>query len=142
MASAFFRGCVKLSRPSSLRQAAVTPTLRRHFAAVAGSDAVGGLGRSGAARSRTVVLVCDMQEAFAGRFVNSEQVTRTVEYVLEGCEALGVPVVVSEHQPEKLGETVASVATKLDNMIASGLADKFHKTRFSMRGAGVSTCAP
>ena len=104
-----------------------------HFTAAAGS----GLARSGQPRSRTVVLLCDMQQAFAGKFNSSEQVTRTTEYVLDGCSTLGVPVIVSEHQPEKLGETVPSLGAKVDALAASGLADKFYKTRFSMRGVEV-----
>ena len=128
-----------LASPISSSSKSVAPpfraltTWRRHLTTTPSS----GFARSGQPRSRTVVLLCDMQQAFDGKFEQSEQVTRTAEYVLEGCSTLGVPVVVSEHQPEKLGETVASLGAKVDALAAAGLAEKFYKTRFSMRGVEV-----
>ncbi|XP_030366613.1 isochorismatase domain-containing protein 2 isoform X2 [Strigops habroptila] len=74
--------------------------------------------------SRSVLLLCDLQERFRPIIHCFPQVVSAAARVRQGCQALGVPVLVTEQRPEVLGPTVPEL----------GVQDlpKHPKTSFSM----------
>ncbi|XP_069739228.1 isochorismatase domain-containing protein 2 isoform X1 [Phaenicophaeus curvirostris] len=76
------------------------------------------------APSRSVLLLCDLQERFRHSVAFFPEVVAVASRVLQGCRVLGVPVVVTEQRPDILGPTVPEL----------GVQDlpKHPKTCFSM----------
>jgi nicotinamidase-related amidase len=78
-------------------------------------------------RARTALVVVDVQEAFrkalGERF---DQVAESVAKLVQGAEAMGVPIVVTEQYPQGLGSTVPEVADHLPEDL-----EPFEKVRFS-----------
>jgi nicotinamidase-related amidase len=64
-------------------------------------------------RDRTTLVVVDVQEAFRRAVPDFEQVAKATATLIEGAEALGVPIVISEQYPKGLGETAPEVAEHL-----------------------------
>lgn len=75
--------------------------------------------------SRSVLLVCDIQERFRPLIYNFSSLVVSSRTLLEGCALLGVPAVCTEQNPAKLGSTVAELAPLLSRAALP-------KTRFSM----------
>jgi nicotinamidase-related amidase len=62
---------------------------------------------------RTTLIVVDVQEGFRKAIPDFERVTRATATLVEGAEAIGIPVVVTEQYPKGLGETAPEVAEHL-----------------------------
>lgn len=79
------------------------------------------------ARERTVLVVVDVQEAFRKALPESfDEITGSVAKLIQGAEAMGVPIVVTEQYPKGLGHTVPEVAEHLP-----GDVEPIEKVRFS-----------
>jgi nicotinamidase-related amidase len=63
--------------------------------------------------SRAALIVVDVQEGFRKAIPDFERVARATATLIEGAEAIGIPVVVTEQYPKGLGETVPEVAEHL-----------------------------
>jgi nicotinamidase-related amidase len=63
--------------------------------------------------SRATLIVVDVQEGFRKAIPDFERVARATATLIEGAEAIGIPVVVTEQYPKGLGETVPEVAEHL-----------------------------
>jgi nicotinamidase-related amidase len=64
-------------------------------------------------RDRTALVVVDVQEAFRKALPAFDSVARSVATLVQGAEAMGVPIVVTEQYPKGLGHTVPEVAQRL-----------------------------
>jgi nicotinamidase-related amidase len=62
---------------------------------------------------RTTLIVVDVQEGFRKAIPDFERVTKATATLVEGAEAIGVPVIVTEQYPKGLGETAPEVAEHL-----------------------------
>ena len=80
-------------------------------------------------RSRTALVVVDVQEAFRPVVRDFERVARNAGVLVQGARALGIPVVATEQYPRGLGATVPEVAEHLDG------AEPVEKTVFSAAAA-------
>ncbi len=67
-------------------------------------------------RSRAVLAVIDVQEAFRPAVLDFEQVARNAGVLVQGARRMGVPVLVTEQYPKGLGKTVPEVADHLDGV--------------------------
>jgi nicotinamidase-related amidase len=63
--------------------------------------------------SRAALVVIDIQEAFRKAVPSFEAVARASATLVEGAEATGVPILVTEQYPKGLGTTVPEVADAL-----------------------------
>jgi nicotinamidase-related amidase len=68
-------------------------------------------------RRRAVLLVVDVQEGFRKAIPDFERVAKAVATLIEGAEAIGIPVVATEQYPKGLGETAPEVAEHLPDGI-------------------------
>ena len=75
----------------------------------------------------TALFVCDVQERFRSVISGFPAVIDTARRLARGCDALGVPVLVTEQNPSRLGATVQ----ELREVLPPG-APVFPKTLFSM----------
>jgi len=73
--------------------------------------------------------VVDVQEAFRPAVLDFERVAHNAAVLIEGANALGVPVVATEQYPKGLGRTVPEVAKHLDG------AEPLEKVCFSAADA-------
>jgi nicotinamidase-related amidase len=62
---------------------------------------------------RTALVVVDVQEAFRKAIPDFDAVAKATATLIEGAEAIGIPIVVTEQYPKGLGETVPEVADHL-----------------------------
>jgi nicotinamidase-related amidase len=62
---------------------------------------------------RTTLVVVDVQEGFRGAIPDFERVAKATATLVEGAEALGVPIVITEQYPKGLGGTAPEVAEHL-----------------------------
>jgi nicotinamidase-related amidase len=67
-------------------------------------------------RSRAVLAVIDVQEAFRPAVLDFEQVARNTAVLVQGARRMGVPVLVTEQYPQGLGKTVPEVAEHLEGI--------------------------
>ena len=67
-------------------------------------------------RDKAVVVVVDVQEGFRPAVRDFEDVAANVARLVQGANALGVPVRVSEQYPKGLGSTVPEVAEHLNGV--------------------------
>jgi nicotinamidase-related amidase len=67
-------------------------------------------------RDDAVVVVVDVQEGFRPAVLDFEQTAQNVGKLVQGANALGVPVIASEQYPRGLGSTVPEVAEHLDGV--------------------------
>jgi nicotinamidase-related amidase len=72
---------------------------------------VSGSGKLDADRSALVVI--DVQEGFRKAIPGFDRIARATATLIEGAEAIGIPVVVTEQYPKGLGETAPEVAEHL-----------------------------
>jgi len=63
--------------------------------------------------SRAALLVVDVQEAFRKAVPGFDDLSRASAALVQGAEAVGIPIVVTEQYPKGLGRTVADVARHL-----------------------------
>jgi nicotinamidase-related amidase len=64
-------------------------------------------------RDRTALVVIDVQEGFRKAIPAFERVAKATATLIEGAEAIGIPIVISEQYPKGLGETAPEVAEHL-----------------------------
>lgn len=64
-------------------------------------------------RQRTALVVVDVQEGFRMAVPEFERVAKAAATLVEGAEALDVPVLITEQYPKGLGETTPEVAERL-----------------------------
>ena len=64
-------------------------------------------------RTRTALVVVDVQEAFAKAVESFDDVVAQTAILVEGAKTLGIPVVVTEQYPRGLGDTVEPVRDAL-----------------------------
>jgi nicotinamidase-related amidase len=62
---------------------------------------------------RTTLVVVDVQEAFRKAIPGFDRIAKATATLIEGAEAIGIPIVISEQYPTGLGETVPEVAERL-----------------------------
>jgi nicotinamidase-related amidase len=62
---------------------------------------------------RTTLIVVDVQEAFRKAIPDFDRVAQATATLIEGAEAIGIPIVVTEQYSKGLGETVPEVAEHL-----------------------------
>jgi nicotinamidase-related amidase len=62
---------------------------------------------------RAALVVVDLQEGFRKAIPDFERVAKATATLIEGAEALGVPIVITEQYPKGLGETAPEVAEHL-----------------------------
>ena len=62
---------------------------------------------------RTALVVVDVQEAFRKAVPDFEDVAKASGVLVQGADAVGVPIAITEQYPKGLGETVPEVAEHL-----------------------------
>lgn len=62
---------------------------------------------------RTALIVVDVQEGFRKAIPDFERVAKATATLIEGADAIGIPVIVTEQYPKGLGETAHEVAEHL-----------------------------
>ena len=77
-------------------------------------------------RERTALVVVDVQEAFRKAIPDFERVAEASATLVEGADALGLPILVTEQYPKGLGSTVPEVADHLPDSV-----QPVEKVRFS-----------
>ncbi len=77
----------------------------------------------------TVLVLIDVQERLLGAMHERDALVESISRLLRGTAALGVPVIVTEQIPEKLGPTVPALAE------AAGGRAPLSKSCFSCAGA-------
>lgn len=90
---------------------------------------VGKLGKLAA--SETALFVCDVQERFRQIISGMPAVIDTSRRMVRAADALGMPVLVTEQYPEKLGSTVPEVTDVMPDRLLLG-SRRFPKKVFSM----------
>jgi nicotinamidase-related amidase len=63
--------------------------------------------------SRATLIVVDVQEGFRQAVPEFDRVAKATATLIEGAEAIGIPIVVTEQYPKGLGETAPEVAEHL-----------------------------
>lgn len=77
-------------------------------------------------RERAALVVVDIQEAFRKALPSFDQVAESAARLVQGAEAIGIPIVVTEQYPHGLGHTVPEVAEHLPDDV-----HPIEKVRFS-----------
>jgi nicotinamidase-related amidase len=77
-------------------------------------------------RERAALIVVDVQEAFRKAIPDFDRVAAASATLVEGADALGVPIVVTEQYPKGLGRTVPEIAEELPQGV-----EPIEKVRFS-----------
>ena len=62
---------------------------------------------------RTTLVVVDVQEAFRRVVPDFDRIAKATATLIEGAQAIGIPVVITEQYPKGLGDTVPEVAEHL-----------------------------
>ena len=62
---------------------------------------------------RTTLIVVDVQEGFRKAVSDFDRVAKATATLIEGAEAIGIPIVVTEQYPKGLGATVPEIAEHL-----------------------------
>lgn len=61
-------------------------------------------------RENTQAMIIDVQEKLAPHIYEIDKVTNKINILVQGMQALGVPVMVNEQYPDKLGKTIPAIA--------------------------------
>ncbi len=77
-------------------------------------------------RERAALVVVDLQEAFRKAIPDFDRVAGAAATLIDGAEAMGVPIKVTEQYPKGLGRTVPEVAEHLPDTVRP-----IEKVRFS-----------
>jgi nicotinamidase-related amidase len=87
-----------------------------------------GAGKLGRLRAETAALfVCDVQEKFRPGMASFDKAAEAIGNSMRSAQVLGIPTVMTEQYPEKLGKTVKELSDLMDSS-----AQCFPKTCFSM----------
>ena len=76
----------------------------------------------------TVLLIVDVQERLAPVMHNHESLVSRMVILAQGCEALGIPVLITEQLPDKLGPTLSELSDCITDF------EPYHKSAFSCCG--------
>lgn len=76
-------------------------------------------------QSKSVLLICDVQERFAKAMFEFDKITTNSVKLIDALKLLQVPMIVSEQNPKALGKTIPQFNI-------SGAKGPFAKTQFSM----------
>ncbi len=63
--------------------------------------------------ARTTLIVVDVQEGFRKAVPDFDRVAKAIATLIEGAEAIGIPIVVTEQYPKGLGATANEIAEQL-----------------------------
>lgn len=63
---------------------------------------------------KTVLFVCDMQEKFSRTNTFFPEIVQTARRVISTADILSIPVIVTEHYPKGLGQTVPELGLAAD----------------------------
>jgi len=94
--------------------------------------------REGLMRSRTALLVIDIQERLLPAMPSqvAAHVVKNTQLLIATCAQLHLPIVVSQQYPKGLGQTVPEIATALTEAEANGTpVHRFDKVAFSVAKA-------
>ena len=80
--------------------------------------------------ARSVLLVIDLQDSYSGKLHEESRVVRATGRLIQAAQIVGVPTIVTEQYPERLGGTRREIASLLDSEAAL-----FPKRTFSCLGA-------
>jgi len=80
-------------------------------------------------KKRTVLVLVDVQGKLAQMMYQRDQLFRNLQILARGMQLLGVPIILMEQTPEKLGSTVPEVAAVLEDI------EPIEKKTFSCAGA-------
>lgn len=72
----------------------------------------------------TGLLVVDVQERLIGSIAGWRKVVWNVRRLVDGAKALGLPIVSTEQYPKGLGQTVAELAERLEDVHPNGIPEK------------------
>lgn len=64
-------------------------------------------------RTKAALAVIDMQEGFRPVMADFGEIAARIAVMVEGCRALGVPIIVTEQYPKGLGRTASEILAKL-----------------------------
>jgi nicotinamidase-related amidase len=64
-------------------------------------------------RSRCALLLVDLQESYRGKLYEERRLAKAAGRLVEAAKILGIPVLVTEQYPERLGHTWAEIADLL-----------------------------
>lgn len=81
-------------------------------------------------RSKTALVVIDVQEAFRASIPNFSELANSISTAVRGCGILSVPVMVTEQYPTGLGRTAEEILLALPDDF-----EPLEKTAFSSCGA-------
>ncbi|OXU27784.1 hypothetical protein TSAR_005343 [Trichomalopsis sarcophagae] len=82
-------------------------------------------------QGKTALFICDMQEKFAKAIYEFDKIVTNSSKLIQACNILNVPVLITEQNPKALGKTIPQF-----NII--GAKGPFSKTQFSMYTPEVS----
>ena len=82
-------------------------------------------------RSKTVLVVIDVQEAFRSSIPDFVDIADNISIAVRGCGILGVPILVTEQYPKGLGRTAEEIGLALPDDL-----EPIEKMAFSSCGAG------
>lgn len=97
-----------------------------HVAGGRPREAGGRLARS----ARSVLLVIDLQDSYTGKLHEEARVVAATGRLIQAALTLGIPTIVTEQVPQRLGATRAEIASLLGSDAA-----RFEKHTFSCLGA-------
>ena len=81
-------------------------------------------------RKRAALVVIDMQEKFRPIMASFDEVAERIAVMVQGCQLLGVPIIVTEQYPQGLGHTAPEIKLHLPEV-----TEPLEKLTFS--GCGV-----
>lgn len=67
-------------------------------------------------KANTGLIVVDIQGKLAGLVHDSDSLIANCEKLIKGAQALSLPIICLEQNPDKLGATVSSISSLLDNI--------------------------
>jgi nicotinamidase-related amidase len=82
----------------------------------------------------SVLVIVDLQEAFRPAIFEFERIVARTAIAVQGAALLGVPILVTEQYPQRLGATAAEIRS----VLPAGV-EAIAKTAFSSCGAGAFT---
>lgn len=65
-------------------------------------------------RENTQAMIIDVQDKLAPHIYEIDKVTNKINILVQGLQALGVPVMLNEQYPDKLGQTIPTIVDKLE----------------------------
>ncbi len=79
-------------------------------------------------RNRTQAMIVDVQEKFYPHIHEIDQTTDRIVILVQGLQALGIPVMLNEQYPKGLGKTLTSIS----DVLTEENAKVFEKSAFSV----------